>query len=141
MEQNSLKIVIVDDEECIRESIRMHLSEQGHEVFTATEPTMCDVYCGRPCSKKNPCGDVLMIDQNMRTKKGLDFFKEMQQNGCLGVAANKVVMSGSMNEEEMALAESLGCKFILKPFTLPQVDRFIEEAQNRILSSRTELIS
>lgn len=134
MTDKSLKILIVDNEECIRESLRMHLSEQGHDVLTASEPVICNVYRGEPCSQEAPCGDVLIMDQNMRTMKGLDFFEKMEQNGCRGLPQNKLVMSGSASPAELERARLLGCRFIQKPFTLPEVDKFIESVQLRTVN-------
>ena len=41
-----LKVIVIDDERYIRDSLRWYLEELGHHVITAAEPLACDVYHG-----------------------------------------------------------------------------------------------
>jgi len=44
-----MRIFVIDDEECIRDTMQWHLEDQGHEVLTAHCPLICDIYQGYHC--------------------------------------------------------------------------------------------
>jgi len=123
-----LRVFVIDDEECIRESLRMYLEDLGHEVFTAPEPLLCDVYCGQDCSEEFPCGDVLLVDYNMPRMTGLEYLEAMAARGCKGAVANKVIMSGDVGAIDLQRVAKLGCRVAAKPLTFADLDRILERA-------------
>ncbi|PLX71677.1 MAG: hypothetical protein C0614_14290 [Desulfuromonas sp.] len=131
-----LRIFVIDDEPCITDTLNWHLSDQGHEVICAPEPTSCSIYQGGQCDHEHPCGDILFVDKSMPKMSGLDFVEHMNKKGCKGLAQNKVVMSGALEQKDIQKALELGCTVVHKPITLDQIDAMIEEMKKAIPSDR-----
>jgi len=122
-----LRIFVIDDEECIRDSLRWHLEDLGHEVITAADPSGCAVYAGHDCARDLPCGHVLFIDEHLPKMGGLDFIAMMVERGCKGLTRHKIVMSGNVGLSARERAVRLGCRLVQKPLTLAQVDAILAE--------------
>lgn len=131
-----LRIFVIDDEQCITDTFNWHLSDQGHEVICVAEPTACRVYQGHECNHEDPCADIVFVDKNMPKMTGLEFIEHMNNKGCKGMAQNKVVMSGSLNQADIEKAKELGCIIVNKPITFDQVDELINEMKKRIPLNR-----
>lgn len=132
-----LRIFVIDDEECIRDTMKWLLEEQGHEVLTASEPLLCELYQEHECTQEFPCGDILFIDYKMPRMTGLEFIELMSQRGCQSPAENKILMSGNINEIDMKKAQQLGCQVVEKPLPLTVINKLIEQAKTRISPERT----
>jgi CheY-like chemotaxis protein len=127
-----LRITVIDDEECIRDTFKWHLEAQGHEVFTASEPMLCDIYQGNCCSSESACTDVLLIDYNMPRMTGLEFIEMMSQRGCKSPPATKIIMSGNTGDIDVERVKRLGCQVVQKPFSFAELDRIILQIIEKI---------
>jgi len=124
-----LRIFVIDDEECVRDSLQIHLEGQGHEVLTCERPHSCAVFQGHDCRNDSPCGHALFIDYFLPGMNGLDFIETMHQRGCKGLIRHKFLMSGDTTAIDHERAEKLGCQIIQKPLTLEIVDEIINDVQ------------
>jgi CheY-like chemotaxis protein len=126
-----LKIVVIDDEESIRDTFRWHLEDLGHEVFTFAEPLDCDVqnYCS--CQQSMPCSDALLIDYHMPGTNGLDYIENQMNKGCKGHPQNVLLMSGDTTKIDMDKVAELGCRVEQKPLSLETLENWIREVQLR----------
>ena len=131
-----LKVLVIDDEECIRDTLRWYLEDLGHDVLCASEPNFCDIYQNHDCLKDLPCGDMLLIDYHMRTTTGLDFVELLSKRGCKILPANKIIISGDISAIDMDRVEALGCQVEQKPLSFERLDELIDEASQRIASDR-----
>lgn len=131
-----LRIFVIDDEQCITDTMQWHLEDQGHEVICAPDPTLCSVYQGRHCDHERACSDILFVDKNMPNMDGLTFVEHMVKKGCKGLTRNMVVMSGSLDPEDFARAKALGCKVANKPVSLEEIDRLVAEMKENIHPER-----
>ncbi|PLY03426.1 MAG: hypothetical protein C0623_01465 [Desulfuromonas sp.] len=127
-----LRVFIVEDEESIRDSLQMHLEDQGHEVLTCARPSECRVFSGHECDKNFPCGHALFVDYFMPEMTGLDFIESMEKGGCKGVTRNKIIMTGDSTAVDIDKAESLGCQVVQKPLTLDKLDKIIARIESKI---------
>ena len=130
-----MRIFVIDDEESIRDSFRMYLEDQGHEVLTADRPRSCAVFQGHDCDNDYPCGHLLLIDHFLPGMNGLDFIEMMGRRGCKGAVRNKVIMSGDTTAIDQNKADRLGCKVVQKPLTLGKLDQIIDEIQTTVDSN------
>jgi len=124
-----VRIFIIDDEESIRDSFRMYLEDQGHEVLTADRPQACAVFQGHNCDKDYPCGHLLLIDHFLPGMNGLDFIEMMEKQGCRGMVRNKILMSGDSTAVDEDRVKRIGCKVIQKPFTFAMLDKVVDNAE------------
>lgn len=129
MSKEKFKILIVDDDESIRDSLKWHFEDLGYEVIAASEPTLCPVYCHDYCSVEDRCADVIIIDQNMPEMTGAEFIKMQSERGCKLPTKYKLIMTGAITDEVQILVESLGCQVVQKPFTLSDAETFVLSAR------------
>lgn len=120
------KIVLIDDEDCIRVSVKWFLEELSYDVVTATDPSDCDVFNGHECSKDSPCGHALIINHNLPKMNAIDFIELMIQRGCKGILSNMLVISGNTSQVDMEKATALGCTVAQKPVSLKFIKAWLE---------------
>lgn len=132
------RIIVLEDNDGIRQSLTMLLKKYGYEVVAASEPTICPIYstAEESCSHEDACGDFLLTDNQMPNMTGLDFIEAQSQRGCKGVIANKAVMSGSWSVEDRERAERFGCKILNKPFHIKEIIEWLEERKTLLSPDR-----
>ncbi len=127
-----LKILIIDDEECIRDSFKWHLEDMGHKVVTAPEPMLCELYSGHDCQLEHPCADLILIDYRMPRMTGLEFIELLSKRGCIIHPENRVLISGDTTSIDMAKVKQLGCQVLQKPISLDTLDKVIFAAEKNL---------
>ena len=103
------RILIVEDEEMIRELMHITLSQGGHDVATASNgETALDLL-------KRTRFNLVLMDIQMPRMSGLDVLKTM---GRMGRAMPPVLMvTANRNLEAINEAMQLGCAgYVAKPF-------------------------
>ncbi len=121
-----MRIVVIDDEACIRDTFKWHLEEKGHDVVTVDSPIGCDVFNDHDCTKDTPCGDVLFVNYFLTGCNALDFIEKMTEKGCKGILKNKFVMSGNIEMADHERANRLGCTLIQKPISFDKLDGLLD---------------
>ncbi len=125
---NPPKIIVIDDEECIRDSFKWFLEDKGYQVITAACPTNCPVYHGDHCNQEQACGDLVLVDFNMPKMTGLEFIEQMAQNGCKAGPEKKFIMSGNPDAIDKQRAQAIGCTILQKPVALAQLEQIVRMA-------------
>jgi len=121
------KILVIDDEELVREHLETALAEEGHQVSTARD--------GREGMKKfrQDPPQLVIVDILMPEKEGLETIREMHATDA---SVPIIVMSGGGRAGTLdffKIAEKFGaCASLSKPFSRNK----ITEAVERVLSSR-----
>ena len=103
-------VLIVDDDERLREYVRVNLEVEGYEVREAGSADEALAALG----EQSP--DLILLDVMMPQVDGWETLRRIQEH--TGVGAIPVIMfSGKVDEESAAEAESRGAQaFIGKPF-------------------------
>jgi excisionase family DNA binding protein len=103
-------VLIVDDDESLREYVRVNLEAEGYEVREAGSAEDALTALG----EQSP--DLILLDVMMPQVDGWETLRRIQEH--TGVGAIPVIMfSGKVDEESAAEAESRGAQaFIGKPF-------------------------
>jgi len=123
------KILIVDDEHSILESLEMFLGEKGHSVHTAASGIEgLDTF-----NKERP--DVMILDIRLPDLNGLEVLDRVQGNGC----ATKVIMMTAFHDMETTIqAMKRGAyDYIHKPLDADEVEKSVNRAL-RILEADRE---
>jgi len=131
-----LRAIVFEDNEALRTTISSMLEMRGYEVFSYSEPLLCPVYLDRECPHEHPCVDVSITDLRMPNMTGLDFIENQTRYGCKAIVSNKAVMSGAWTDEELERAKRLGCQIFEKPFGINEINKWLNECEERIDPNR-----
>jgi two-component system response regulator PilR (NtrC family) len=129
-------ILVVDDEQSMREFLEILLRKQGHEVFTAQ-----DVQGALARAVQAPL-DLVISDLRLGRESGLDILRAVKESW----PATEVVMVTAFATTENAIqAMKLGAyDYVLKPFKVDELKLVVEKAlehrallaENRVLRHR-----
>jgi CheY-like chemotaxis protein len=108
-------ILIVEDEEVLRESMESLLKEEGYQVRSAVDGE--DAYRILESIDK-PC--LFLVDLLMPNMDGWEFLERVREHGAdNGLAHRSLVISGSANAQNIAQQEEAG--YIGKPFHIDEL--------------------
>lgn len=137
-----LKIFVVDDEESIRFTFKLHIEDQGHEVKTIENPLEMLETCASCRLQAAPYCDAIFVDMTMPSMTGLEFF-EQTQNICSLTSNSKFLMSGALNPQMISRAREMGIMPFHKPLTLETLDKIISQVskyEDRVVIGYTKEI-
>jgi len=128
------RILVVDDENDIRELVREILTEEGYSVETAGNAADARAVCGRQVP------DLVLLDIWMPDTDGITLLREWHQ--AHGLAMPVVMMSGHGTVETAVEATRLGAvDYVEKPLSLAKllrtVQRALDEGKRRARATRT----
>ncbi len=118
-----MKLLVVDDDPAVRQSLRLVLSDEGHDVAEARSGADALVRAA-----SDPF-DVILCDVRMGTMDGLAFLRAYQAAG--GPAL--VIMMSAYGSEESAIAamKEGAYDYIAKPFRADEVILVLRKAEER----------
>jgi len=124
MTKPTKKILVVDDDADIRESVRLALEEQDYLNVEVTESA--DVASGIH-QMKNINPDIVILDLHMPDKSGFDFMDIMRKNTLF--AKTKVIMlTADDTLANIFKAENKGIgvyRFLGKPFNISDLQALV----------------
>lgn len=112
-EIGNLKILVVDDDDILRETVVALLSLQGHHILTANTAEEAKLLWDEHI-------DVVLLDVNLPKMSGVDLLAEIQTEHPLWVRRT-ILISGIGN-----FGQPLGVRFLQKPFSKRQLNEAIE---------------
>lgn len=116
------KILLIDDEESIREVVSRHLKKKGHDVIIADSAEMAEMII-----KTNPA-DLIITDISMGGMSGIDFLKKLRT--VHGKDTPVIIITGYPEKETILEAREHGVtQYILKPL---KFNRLTEAVNNLI---------
>lgn len=130
MEQGKSKILILEDDETVRNSLKEILSRAGHSVFAASRPDEANGILA-----SNSGLEFLFCDCLLPQMTGLDFIKQARAN-YPNAKFKVVLMSGIYTDKSFiqeATQSTQAVAFMKKPFDMEQVLKIVkkEEAPRR----------
>jgi DNA-binding response OmpR family regulator len=125
------RILIIDDEEGVRETLGVFAEMLGYEPILAEDVTSCDAIhsANQSCDKEKACADILLIDQHLGSMTGLEFIEQQMRRGCKAAVNCKAIISGALTDEEFRLAHDLGCYVLQKPVTFEILEGWLSSIQ------------
>lgn len=128
------RAIVFEDDDALRELLLYILHKRNYEVISASSPMGCPIYedLSVLCPHEFACGDFLITDNHMPAMTGLEFVQAQEQRGCKGIVHNKAVMSACWTDNELTLANCLGCKVFKKPFNIAEINMWLDEREKRI---------
>ncbi len=122
------KILIVDDEQSILETLDMFLTERGYQVYTApTGDEGFNLFC-----RHEP--EVVILDIRLPDQNGLDLLEKIQKNGF----QTKVIMITAFQDMETTIeAMKRGAyDYIHKPLDADEVEKSVNRALHILEADR-----
>jgi len=137
--QMKYRTILCEDNESVREILNFILQERGHEVFSYKDAGDCPLstYAECKCNHKSACSDLIISDVSMPKVNGLEFVKNIKENGC-GIK-NIALVSGYWTEKDIAEAKSLGCAVFHKPVAPEELFKWIDSCEKDIDPQRVLL--
>lgn len=127
--ESSFKILVVDDEEIMRDALFDVLSDVGYKVFTA--PNAAEAL---EILKKEPF-DIIVTDIKMPGMDGIGFMEEIKK---ISLKIDIIVMTGYASIESAVAAMKLGAiDYITKPVNIDHIRIVVDKViKKRILEQR-----
>ncbi len=117
MDTTTLKVLVVDDDEDIRDVLRELLAEEGFYVRTAQD--------GREALEilKEESGWIVLLDMRMPVLDGVAVLRELERNRRLQAANKIAIMSAGweQSQDSSRLQNEIVKAFLPKPFELEMV--------------------
>lgn len=117
MDTTTLKVLVVDDDEDIRDVLRELLAEEGFYVRTAQD--------GREALEvlQEESGWIVLLDMRMPVLDGVAVLRELERNRRLQAANKIAIMSAGWEQpqDSSRLQSSIVKAFLPKPFELDTV--------------------
>jgi CheY-like chemotaxis protein len=115
------RILVVDDQELIRDLLKNWLQAQGHEVLVASNgPEALKVF-----AERGPELNLIVLDVTMPKMSGLEVLEQIRTtNTTLPV----VLSSGYLKQQAAPDLDRLGCSgFLQKPFHLEELENILAD--------------
>jgi len=112
-------VVLVDDEESIRETVGDYLYDQGYKVTACTDATALLQVVSFPPTSKDPLPvipDVIISDIRMPDKDGMDLLRYVRSNRRLERVPLILLTAKSMTEDRIAGYDAGADIYLTKPF-------------------------
>jgi DNA-binding response OmpR family regulator len=128
--------MIFEDEASMRRILEFVCERRGYEVFTFPDPGVCPLHvmphC--PCPAGTICADIIISDITMPQVNGLDFVEALGTKQC--AVPQVALMSGGWSDADRARAARLGCQLFTKPFSIAQVEAWLDTVEPVIAPMR-----
>jgi DNA-binding response OmpR family regulator len=119
-------LLVVDDEEVIRRTLRRYFEHHGYEVAEA--PDLAEARA----SLRTRAPDGVLLDKNLPGGSGVEFISEVRQAHRGTVV---LVITGYASPQSAARAQELGADgYLAKPFRLEEAKVALEAALARRVS-------
>ncbi len=130
------RAVVIDDDAGCRWFAAKALGALGYEVYAFDTTAFCRCHDACFCKAGETCVDIILTDNQMPGRTGLDFIREQRRKGCRCTLIG--IMSGTWTDGELAEARELGCTVFAKPVSLREL-RYWLESHAAALTAEREL--
>ncbi|MFO0969337.1 MAG: sigma-54 dependent transcriptional regulator [Gemmataceae bacterium] len=126
---DSIRLLIVDDDEALRETLARRFEKQGMQVATAASGE--ELLGGDP----PPC-DIALLDLNMPGMTGLELLEKLKE---IQPEIEAIMLTGHGSIETAIQAMKKGAyDYLTKPFHFPELEVHIQKAFEKVRLARRE---
>ena len=127
------KILIVDDEPDVLDSLKMVLEAQNYDVMTATN--------GKECMDRLEEGfkGVILLDLMMPVMDGWDTIKEIIEKGYMKDVAIEVISAlGTRENKRMGALEPYIYDYLTKPLDIKELVESVKKCNDYLFAKESE---
>jgi len=130
------RVVIFDENEALRSTLKIIFDERGYEVFTFSNRGVCPLFLSGNHKRisDNACSDIIIIDLYMPSIDGLKLIKDWIDKGCK--VKFRALMSTTWSDADWQYAQKLGCRIFRKPFELKEMLEWLDVCTKQIDAGR-----
>ena len=127
-----LRAIIIEDDEALKELLSEILHLRGYDIHVFDTPEICPLQLMPKCRchENERCADILLSDINMPVITGLEFVRNQKDKGCK--CPNLALISGDWGAERLSEAEKLGCKTFPKPYSVQEINDWLDDVEKNI---------
>lgn len=127
------RILIVDDEQCISETLGEFSKDLGYDPIHIEDPSFCCLPCQNEqvCPREVPCFDALLVDQYLPSTFGLKFIQKLNRRSCKIPIGSKAVMSAVLSSLEIDQAKQFGFDVLIKPITFDLLKDWLPPSRSK----------
>ncbi|CAM4338899.1 Response regulator receiver domain-containing protein [Pedobacter westerhofensis] len=111
-----LKLLVVEDDEGVREMLKLVLNYDGHDVIMAKDGTILD-----SLAEINP--DIIFLDEWLCNERGSDLCRKLKANA--STAGIPVILLSALMSVQQFSVQAGADGFIRKPFDLEELTAVI----------------
>ena len=131
MTSTKARILVVDDEQSMREFLEIFLHREGYDVSTAVDVDTALAYLGSDEI------DLMITDMQMTEKAGLGFIREAHE---LSPETAMIVVTGfGATDSAISAMREGACDYVTKPFKVDELRIVLEKALEKKLLSNENL--
>ena len=129
------RVLIVDDDEGIRESVRLAMEEEGYEVAEASDGSAALDFLQASQGRW-----LVLLDQLMPVMDGTGFLREVEKNPTLISQHAYILLTARsrISAPTLDLTASLGVSVLKKPFELEHLLELVAQATARLAETAAE---
>jgi CheY-like chemotaxis protein len=130
------RALVLDDDDVIRSLLSTILVKRGYDVRSFSFPGSCPLFNNHECicTAEEACADIILSDVRMPQVSGMEFIERLFENGCK--VKHMAFISGSWSDREYAQAEIMGCKTFNKPFSVSELEKWLDACEKDIAPDR-----
>lgn len=135
------KILVVDDEECIREILQFNLEIEGYDVDTASTPSEALSLILKSYCPKGRCYSLIILDVMMDEMSGFKFAHKLKKNE--ETASIPIIFcSAKDSEDDKVTGLTIGAyDYVTKPFSVREMVARVKNIIKRHTLNNTENIA
>lgn len=127
-----LRVILLEDRNTILTLMKAFFDDRGYEIFSFANPAICPLQLLPECrcAENETCTDVIVSDLNMPNMTGLRFMENQRKKNCK--CRYVAMISAHWKDEDLELAQKLGCKTFTKPLFFDDLDVWLDDVEYSI---------
>lgn len=129
------KVLIFSENEDIKNLLKKALEKRGYDISVYVKPERCSNYAVaefRLCTSAHRCADIVIMGRHLVDIRSLDLIERQIKGKCKIPLENKLIIASTFDEKDTAKAELLGVSIMCMPFSLAELNKWLDGCEERL---------